>query len=215
MTAKWKLAQWLEIRWWKRYLSKKDIASYLNWKRSYWLSFLEKIGKDFEPHPGARVLDAGCGPAGLFMVLEHQTLTAIDPLLDQYAENIPHFDPDAYPWVDFKAQQLEHALPSDCFDFVYCLNVINHVQHPEEVVRNINQSLKKGGMFVLSVDTHRYKWLRNVFRFIPLDALHPHQATKHDYLELCRQHGFDLQNQLRLSEGFIFNYDVFVFKKID
>ena len=35
-TMKWKLAQFLELIWWKRYLRKKKVSEYVVWKKEYW-----------------------------------------------------------------------------------------------------------------------------------------------------------------------------------
>mgnify|MGYP000653264023 CR=1 FL=1 len=59
MNPRWHIAQFFEIRWWRRYLKHRDKSGYLNWKRGYWLDFLQK--SDLQLPPGARVLDAGCG----------------------------------------------------------------------------------------------------------------------------------------------------------
>ncbi len=39
---KWRLAQHLEIRWWKNYLKSKDKDTYYQWKRSYWNDFIQR-----------------------------------------------------------------------------------------------------------------------------------------------------------------------------
>lgn len=210
---KWRLAQWLEVRWWQQYLKKKDIEQYLHWKRSYWNEFLVKVGHEFHPQMGAEVLDAGCGPAGIFMVLHHQKLTAIDPLIYHYSQHIRQFDPEWYPWVDFKNQTLEQKLPLNFFDKVYCLNVINHVHSANESMKNMHDALREGGHLVVSIDVHRYKWVRDFFRLIPLDALHPHQATAKDYIKMCEKSGLTLVKRFTFQKGVIFNYDVMIFVK--
>ncbi|MEM6726326.1 MAG: class I SAM-dependent methyltransferase [Bacteroidota bacterium] len=79
---RWRLAQAAEIRWWQRYLRKKEPESYLSWKRDYWENFLEKI-QCIVPSQ-AHILDAGCGPAGIFTIFPENQVTAIDPLLYHY-----------------------------------------------------------------------------------------------------------------------------------
>ena len=63
-SSKWKLAQFLEIRWWRRYLSGKDEAAYREQKIDYWKRICAVL--DIDVPPGSQVLEAGCGPAGIF-----------------------------------------------------------------------------------------------------------------------------------------------------
>jgi len=62
---KWKIAQKLELKWWKNYLNKKDVDQYLQWKRDYWNQFLADISESVSLQPDSNVLDAGSGPAGI------------------------------------------------------------------------------------------------------------------------------------------------------
>ncbi|MEL6143401.1 MAG: class I SAM-dependent methyltransferase, partial [Bacteroidota bacterium] len=124
---RWRIAQYLEVRWWRYYLRKSSPAEYLNNKTAYWERLLNEIG--YYPTPGANVLDAGCGPAGVFIYLHHlQSVTAVDPLLSQYASYLPVFNIREYPSVNFVITPLETAnLPLAPFDTIYCFNAINHI----------------------------------------------------------------------------------------
>ena len=57
---RWRLAQAAEIRWWRRYLRRRDKAKYLEAKRRYWRRVLREAGHAvalydplFHPAPGA------------------------------------------------------------------------------------------------------------------------------------------------------------------
>ena len=80
-TWKWKLAQTLEYKWWQNYLKKKDTNEYLQWKIHYWQDVLLQISKYVDIPNSKTILDAGCGPAGIFIALKGNTVDAIDPLL--------------------------------------------------------------------------------------------------------------------------------------
>ena len=99
MTLRWRIAQFCELRWWRRYLSRREKTGYLDWKRRYWLDFLQKSAVLLPP--GARVLDAGCGPAGIFTVLHDQATDALDPLLADYEKHLDHFSRADHPQVRF------------------------------------------------------------------------------------------------------------------
>ena len=96
-TIKWKIAQKLELKWWQRYLKDKDVEEYISWKRNYWKGFLTDIDDGTLLLPGQRILDIGCGPAGLFIHLTDHDLTAVDPLLDRYEARLAHFSKASYP----------------------------------------------------------------------------------------------------------------------
>ena len=91
--SRWQFAQMLEIRWWKNYLKKKEVGNYLEWKKNYWNNFLLSIPVDLLK-PGQLVLDAGCGPAGIFIVLSQHQVIGVGPLTDQYRQHLPHFRHD-------------------------------------------------------------------------------------------------------------------------
>ena len=132
MNLRWKIAQAAEIRWWQRYLKNKNTSDYATWKKAYWTKLLSEIGLSalLNPNTAAqKILDAGCGPAGIFMVLtpQHQ-VTALDPLLNDYEKKLAHFKQIFYPDVTFVSKSLESFdAEKQNFDTVFCLNAINHV----------------------------------------------------------------------------------------
>ena len=58
-TLRWRIAQTFEARWWKKYLSHKDVATYLEWKRGYWNNVLNLLKDSIKLKPGQKILDAG------------------------------------------------------------------------------------------------------------------------------------------------------------
>lgn len=202
-SLRWKIAQAAEIRWWKRYLSRRAPERYLADKAAYWRRLIAQTGMRYAP--GAELLDAGCGPAGIFMVLEDAQVTAIDPLLEQYRP-LPHFRPEAYPQAHFRALSLEALDYEADFDAVFCLNVINHVADIELSLRKLYHALRPGGRCWLSVDAHRYDGLQLIFHALPGDILHPHQYTLPQYCRLASAAGFRVLKQQRLKRERIFDY---------
>ena len=211
MNRQWLLAQWAELRWWKRYLKKREPAKYLLWKSEYWLRFLE-ICKLPSLSPGARVLDAGCGPAGIFMALSHYRVDAIDPLLAEYAR-LPHFRPDNYPWVRFYPVTLESFPGEETYDLVFCVNAINHMEDVTRSAGLLYACLKPGGVLVVSADVHKYRALRCLFRLLPLDVMHPFQEDHRGYRTLFSGAGFSELNGFRYKKGLIFDYWVWKLQK--
>lgn len=210
MGLKWKIAQSLEIKWWQRYLKTKSPEEYFTWKDNYWKEFLQKI--KVKVGESDSVLDAGCGPAGIFIHFSKNEVVAVDPLLDQY-DALPHFSKENYSNVNFIAKPLEQAtIPQ--VDFVFCLNAINHVEDLEVSMDKICDAAKAGGTMILSIDAHNWKGLKHIFRALPGDALHPHQYDKTEYSKMLEKRGFTITNEVLIKSEFIFDYWALVARKV-
>ncbi|WP_421800323.1 class I SAM-dependent methyltransferase [Haliscomenobacter sp.] len=208
---RWRLAQFLELRWWRRYLQQLNWPDYVEAKRVHWRKVLTQM--DLHLLPDERVLDAGCGPAGIFTILKDQKVDAIDPLLLAYEEKLPDFRRDQFPYVHFQPLMLEQLDQQEVYDHVFCLNAINHVADLERAARCLIQSLKTAGTLLISIDVHRFALLKFIFRMIPGDVLHPQQDGLGDYVHLLKKLGLDIEKTLVLKRGWIFNYVVIKAKK--
>lgn len=201
---RWRLAQFLELRWWQRYLGKQDWKDYLAAKKQHWHKMLNLL--EISPKPAERILDAGCGPAGIFTILEGQKVDAIDPLLAAYAHKLKGFQATNFPNVHFEAIMLEQMTAKETYDYVFCLNAINHVENLKLALQKLAQGLKPQGTLVLSIDLHRFGFLKFIFRLLPGDVLHPQQDGLEDYLSILKELGLNVQKELVLKPGWIFNY---------
>lgn len=208
MNLRWKLAQAAEVRWWKAYLRKKNPEDYLRQKADYWRRVLRTA--QFEPAPGALVLDAGCGPAGVFLILNEQEVHAVDPLLEAYRASLSHFEPSRYPNVRFFNQPLEGFQPPALYDTIFCFNAINHVANLGESLDVLAGALKPGGRLLLSVDAHNYAFLKKLFQWLPGDILHPHQYSLKEYRCMVEGQGLEVERTVRLKEGAVFDYYLMV-----
>jgi 2-polyprenyl-6-hydroxyphenyl methylase/3-demethylubiquinone-9 3-methyltransferase len=204
---RWRLAQFLEIRWWKRYLSDKNPEEYIRWKTAYWEQLLKELSPELTIYPGQRVLDAGCGPAGVFLALKQNQVVAIDPLLEAYGK-LPHFRQNDYPYTTFIQSDIEQFESKEPFDIIFCLNAINHVADIQKAYDVLCGLLKPGGVLVISIDAHNYGMLKHLFRALPGDALHPHQYDLHEYDRFLASRGLVIHKTLMKDEGLIFNYYV-------
>ena len=208
---RWRIAQFFELRWWKRYLADKDKQAYLDWKRAYWRRFLVTSG--IEIAPGALVLDAGCGPAGIFTVLQTREVHALDPLLERYEAVLPHFRRADYPYVRFFNEPLENFAPAENYDLVFCLNAINHVADLEAAFDRLVALTRPGGTLAVSVDAHNHALLKRVFRLVPGDILHPHQFGLQEYAAMLTRRGLRVERTVLVKEELIFNYFLLVARR--
>jgi len=210
MNRQWHLAQWAEIRWWKRYLKNREPGAYRAWKLKYWQDFLAAC--DLSELSGLRVLDAGCGPAGVFTALPSCEVDAVDPLLGQY-ERIPHFRREDFPWVRFYPVALEDFPEEEDYGAAFCLNALNHMDDIPRCLGLLFRALKPGGRLVVSVDAHKYEGLKRLFRKIPLDVLHPFQESHAGYRKLFAEAGFEEKSGFCYKKGGIFDYWVWILQK--
>lgn len=208
---RWGIAQYVEIRWWQNYLKKKSPEKYLEWKTNYWRDFLERAGVELTS--GEQALDAGCGPAGVFTVLNGLKVDAIDPLLDLYEKKLDHFKKAKYPNVSFTCVSLEDFKPETSYDIIFCLNAINHVDDLGESFDKLVSCLKPGGQLIVSIDAHNFQSYKRLFRLIPFDILHPHQYDLAEYRDMLVSRGLSILNEVRFEEHYFFNYYAMVCRK--
>jgi 2-polyprenyl-6-hydroxyphenyl methylase/3-demethylubiquinone-9 3-methyltransferase len=212
-TNRWRIAQWFERRWWKKYLGDKTPEAYLAWKRTYWQGFLEKIQEHVPLPRDAKIPDAGCGPAGIFMLFPAHAVTAVDPLLEAYEQDLPHFQKAWYPNVRFITSPLEDFAPQESFDLIFCTNAINHVRDIHLALARLAAAAKPGATVIISIDAHKHRWLVPLFELIPGDILHPHQYSLKEYLALFERHGLKPVHSVLLKPEMIFDYYVVVCRK--
>lgn len=208
---RWKIAQAAELRWWQGYLQKKPRGEYLNWKRVYWQTLLERLGLQMQQ--GERILDAGCGPAGIFMIFPDQAVDAVDPLLDRYDEKLDHFKQKDYPTVNFHPLALEDFMPERPYHKVFCLNAINHVADLALCFDRLVACTEPGGDLIVSIDAHNYSFFKRIFRLLPGDILHPHQYDLAEYQKMLTSRGCTLQQSILYRKAFFFDYYILVLKK--
>jgi 2-polyprenyl-3-methyl-5-hydroxy-6-metoxy-1,4-benzoquinol methylase len=209
---RWQIAQFAEIRWWQQYLKGKDPVGYLQWKTSYWQDFMDKVG--VHPQPGETVLDAGCGPAGVFITIKNNDVDAVDPLVDHYEEKLPHFKKSAYPNVTFFSLPFEKFDVTENYDVVFCLNAINHVENLEKCFDKLANYTKKGGKLVISIDAHNHQLFKRIFRLIQVDTLHPHQYDLKEYKNMLESRGFEVTHVELFQKRFLFDYYALVCTRV-
>ena len=204
------MAQWLELRWWERYLKPLKKEDYYSKKKQYWQQILHQL--ELEPVVNQPILEAGCGPAGIFTILHNQKVDAIDPLLRKYTQRLTHFSPEEYPWVRFHATTLEdHSCQP--YPLVFCFNAINHIANWEDGMRKLVQFTAADGRLALGVDVHKYSWLRWVFRYLPGDLLHPQQHIAEEYRAVLQKHNMTIEHEFISKKGLIFDYWIVLLHK--
>ncbi len=211
-SIRWKTAQYFEKKWWKKYLNNKNPLEYHKWKQDYWLGFLKEISEWVMPSDDYRMLDMGCGPSGIFIVLPGK-ISAVDPLFEDYKKQLPYFKPESYKNVKFINSTAENFKCNETYDIVFSLNVINHVADIKKAIKTLSNCCSRGGKLVISVDAHNYGFLQTCLKFLQFDILHPYQLNLNEYKKLIENEGFNIKGEKRLKRSFIFDYYVIVAEK--
>lgn len=218
-TWRWRIAQYFEQRWWQNYLSGKDPKEYTTWKHNYWGDILTQLTSIDQKiampliKGGLNILDAGCGPAGVFMILNEHKVTAIDPLWNSYQAKFSHLAYDQMDHVSFNNLAIEALDIEQEMDLVCSMNALNHVSDIELATQKLLRSLKAGGWLVISMDTHNYVPLKWLFKSIPGDILHPHQNDLKGYKDLIDKQGAQFIGSGLIKSGNIFDHHLMVFRK--
>ncbi len=206
---KWKIAQWFELRWWQNYLGNKNPAQYRQWKTAWWQ---QNVLAHVKVKPADVIADLGCGPAGIFIALPQNQVTAVDPLLNSYIEK-GFLTPSAFANVQFVNARLEDFSTAQKFDVVFCLNCINHVTDIEKALDVLVAAVKHGGMVALSIDAHNHSFFKYMFRLIPGDILHPHQYNLSEYRNFLEKRNLRITSQYTLKQEFFFDHILLVAEK--
>lgn len=124
-------------------------------KNVYYKGILEDgctISRDFfaQDFTDSSILDIGSGPMGILHTIESSQKVAVDSLMDTYRA------------LEYKVD--EHDVMSLCmdgehlffkhiqFDYVLCLNALDHMKDPGKAIENISNYLKNKGQLLLIVD---------------------------------------------------------------
>ncbi len=101
------------------------------------------------------VLDAGCGTGVLSFDLARRFPAAkivsidLDPKLIQRAKIVTAKRKIGNINFDFK--DILHLHKTEQFDLIICVDVLEHIENDVEAIRNLSNSMKKGGILVLHV----------------------------------------------------------------
>lgn len=174
---RWKKASKAEEEFWAKRINHDSNA------KEFWkIYFRENFGISPSFFEGKKVLEIGCGPHGAIGFIEKAYVKiGVDPL--RFNSGFPH------------CICVGEALPfrSNAFDIIVCLNVLDHVIEPEEVMREISRTLTSEGFLLLSIHTFPEHVNKIIDLASPyLDKPHPHHLTSSQVELLCNVYGLQI-----------------------
>jgi SAM-dependent methyltransferase len=179
-SSRWQLAQNYEKNWWSD--RRNDISF------TYLKHYAEELVLETKDYititDTTRILEIGCGPAGILTFLPSRNRYAIDPLEDHFS-SIENFVSNRDKSIQYKKAMGEDLPYEDLFfDFIIMDNVLDHSESPEKVIEEMHRVLKQGGIVYFRQNTYHLwgKFIRELLEKAKIDKGHPHTFLK-SYLE--------------------------------
>jgi 2-polyprenyl-3-methyl-5-hydroxy-6-metoxy-1,4-benzoquinol methylase len=142
--------QQVEVGFWRRCFVDEEGGNAEKYLHRRWNDYRADAGllwSEIEKEVGLG-LDLGCGLVST-LGFKGTPIVAVDPLLFEYDKIFSYRS----PWVNYRAEDGEElSSPANSFDYVWCINVIDHTPNPERMVSEIRRVLKPGGHLYFSVN---------------------------------------------------------------
>jgi len=101
------------------------------------------------PNREGQGLDVGCGLISIFERFSN-TVVAIDPLVAEYRKIADMPDTERVKYLCASGENI--PFEDNHFDYVCCVNVIDHTPHPKKMAEEIARVLKPGGLLFFEVN---------------------------------------------------------------
>jgi ubiquinone biosynthesis O-methyltransferase len=157
------------------------------------------------PQKTETILDAGCGTGELTKKISKKCNKIIGVDISKTALKIARKKSPKNCF--FKHMNLEKLkFPKNHFDKIVCVETLEHVLHPEKVIKEFKRVLKKEGQLVLCIPTIDTNTLVKIKKFLKIADTYPisEHLFEWDYKEikkLVEKHNFELKK----STGIYFN----------
>jgi SAM-dependent methyltransferase len=175
---RWRNAQVAEKQSFDHLANKKPIFDKEFFSKNFCLDSVFFLGKD--------ILEVGCSPLA--------TIHSIDNARSKLG-----IEPLAGEWACFYEKSTAHIkgvgerlpLPDKSIDVILCINVLDHVKAPMEVLKEIRRCLKDGSTLLLWLQTFStFKEARRLLGRI--DTPHPHHFSDEEVLSLLGALGYEI-----------------------
>ena len=141
----------MELSEYKKMYDIEDSHWWFNAKRQYINIVLKKF---FKNKSGLKILDVGCGTGAVieYLRLKNQQAIGVDAsdIAIDYCrqKNLP---------VE-KSEAHKTKFSGETFDVVLALDLLEHLENPEEAIKEMKRILKQGGLLIATVPAHQFLW---------------------------------------------------------
>jgi len=152
-----------------------------------------------------KILDIGCGGGGLGKLLRQKFgnnvyLVGID--ISEAALQMASKYYDKTMQMNIDEDSFDNDILNDKFNYIVCLEVLEHIIMPENVLNKLKKLLASDGMFIISFPNfafYRYRWevLKGNFpdgQHLFHDAEHIHYWTFHSFKKFLNKNGLKIIN---------------------
>lgn len=160
-----------------------DNVSKSFWVRSRNRLFRWLVFRESDRLGPVRLLDVGCGTGDFVSYLLDKSELSVTGS-EIYLKGL-RYAKRRLPDVEFIQYDVTEGTLDRTFEIITAFDVLEHIHLDVAAIENVNQMLRPGGVFILSVPQHEFLWSR-------LDeiVMHKRRYSRADMLEKLRQAGF-------------------------
>jgi glycosyltransferase involved in cell wall biosynthesis len=146
----------------------------------------------FDAGMGDRVLEAGSGTGNLTpLLLDRERIVAVDierSYVRRLEHRYGHLENFSALVGDLEDPELFSKLESEELDTVVCINVLEHLDHPDAAVDGFHRVLRPGGRALILVPAHP-----SLYSAMDAAIEHRRRYDRDELLELLEGAGFDVE----------------------
>jgi len=166
-----------------RYYGLEDAYFWIKVQRDMVIRLASPLLNNLARSRKLKILDAGCGKGGLLALLSYRgEVMGVDA-----SEEAVNFCREKY---NFKVQPaLIQDLPfvDSAFDFIFCVDVIEHLEDDLKAMRELYRVLKPGGFLITTIPAFMSLW-----GYHDQEQGHFRRYTKATFFQLSTQAGFKI-----------------------
>ncbi|MCX6158512.1 MAG: class I SAM-dependent methyltransferase [Ignavibacteriae bacterium] len=152
------------------------------------------VAKYFGNKVMGKFLEIGCGTGYVLKGLEkYKNLELYGAEI--YLEGLK-FAKKRLPQIEFVQLDATNMPFENEFDCIGAFDVLEHIAEDELVMKNVNKSLKSGGIFFVSVPQYMFMWC-----YLDDIACHKRRYSKIELLNKLRRNGF----RIKFHSSFVFS----------